>query len=59
MVLSEGGARIVETHGGGPVRDVSRLESTRVDEVAERPGISSAVRNGEYRFFNLITYIVG
>ena len=47
----------METHGGGPARDMSRLESTRVDEVVERPGISSAVRNGEYRFVNLIIYL--
>ncbi|PAV57162.1 hypothetical protein WR25_26175 [Diploscapter pachys] len=53
---TEGGARVVETHGGGPVRDVSRLESTRVDEVAERPGISSAVRNG---FANLRSSMSG
>ncbi|CAJ0599823.1 unnamed protein product [Cylicocyclus nassatus] len=34
---SEGGARVVETHGGGPIMETSRLESTRIEEVVERP----------------------
>ncbi|VDM85572.1 unnamed protein product, partial [Strongylus vulgaris] len=34
---SEGGARVVETHGGGPMMETSRLESTRIEEVVERP----------------------
>ncbi|VDK62890.1 unnamed protein product [Cylicostephanus goldi] len=33
--FSEGGARVVETHGGGPIME--RLESTRIEEVVERP----------------------
>ncbi|EYC01301.1 hypothetical protein Y032_0108g29 [Ancylostoma ceylanicum] len=33
---SEGGARVVETHGGGPIMETSRLESTRIEEVVER-----------------------
>nr|CDJ96801.1 BRICHOS domain containing protein [Haemonchus contortus] len=43
---SEGGARVVETHGSGPLVETSRMESTRVEEVVERPGI---VRTNGYR----------
>ncbi|CAI4231215.1 unnamed protein product [Auanema sp. JU1783] len=42
---SDGGARIVETHGSGPLRDHSRLESTRIEE-DDRPGVTSALRSG-------------
>ncbi|KAK5978439.1 hypothetical protein GCK32_019855 [Trichostrongylus colubriformis] len=39
---SEGGARIVETHGSGPLLERSRLESTRIEETVERPVVARA-----------------
>ncbi|CAD6188179.1 unnamed protein product [Caenorhabditis auriculariae] len=43
---TEGGARIVETHGGGPLREMSRTETSQVEEIVHRPTVASAVRNG-------------
>ncbi|KJH44889.1 hypothetical protein DICVIV_09081 [Dictyocaulus viviparus] len=43
---SEGGARVVETHGTGPLLETSRMESSRVEEIVERP-VTRA--NGAYR----------
>ncbi|VDM52701.1 unnamed protein product [Angiostrongylus costaricensis] len=43
--ILEGGARVVETHGSGPLLETSRLESTRIEEIIERP----ATRANGYR----------
>ncbi|CAB3401981.1 unnamed protein product [Caenorhabditis bovis] len=40
---SEGGARIVESHGGGPLRETSRIE--HVEETVTRP-LTSAMKGG-------------
>ncbi|CAI2348926.1 unnamed protein product [Caenorhabditis sp. 36 PRJEB53466] len=40
---TEGGARIIETHGSGPLRETSRIE--HVEETITRPVLTSALRN--------------